>query len=117
MSEVIAIRDRLGRQLADKDSELAAQRDRIKALEAEVERLVTRHSLRLRKDRDPQVADRRTLKVPAPYRPGKNEPLDIVIAASGSRREAAHWHDGQWFDVLCLRQTAEEYSSFMEGRT
>lgn len=31
------------------------------------------------------------------------------IASHGSRREGAHWHDGEWRDVLCLRLTRDDF--------
>ena len=68
--------------------------------ESTVEGMVVQHALRL-KD---------------PHRANHKESLSVVMASAGSRREAAHWHDGQWYDVLCLRQTKAEYDRFMEGR-
>ena len=67
--------------------------------EAEVEKMVVQHGLRV-KD---------------PYRANHKESLQVVIASAGSRREAAHWWNGQWYDVLCLKLTAGEYERFMEG--
>lgn len=67
--------------------------------EAEVRKLVVQHGLRV-KD---------------PYRANHKESMDVVLASAGSRREAAHWHDGRWHDVLCLKLTAAEYERFMEG--
>jgi len=40
--------------------------------------------------------------------PGEN--VNVWIASVGSRRERAHWHEGQWHDVLCLRITAPEFN-------
>lgn len=57
------------------------------------------------------------LRLKDPYRANHKEVLSVVMAGAGSRREAAHWDNGQWYDVLCLRQTAEEYARFMETRT
>lgn len=31
------------------------------------------------------------------------------LAERGARREQAHWCDGKWYDVLCLRLLAREY--------
>jgi hypothetical protein len=67
--------------------------------EQEVLKMVVQHQLRL-KD---------------PYRSNHKESIAVVMAGAGSRREAAHWHEGKWYDVLCLRQTRSEYDRFMEG--
>ncbi len=39
------------------------------------------------------------------------------LARVGSRRNAAHWHDGKLVDLMILRQTATEYAAFQTGRT
>ena len=33
----------------------------------------------------------------------------IWVARMGSRRERAHWRDGTWLDLVCLRLTAPEF--------
>jgi RimJ/RimL family protein N-acetyltransferase len=40
---------------------------------------------------------------------GKMQNPNVWVASRGSRRERAHWHDGAWHDVICLRLTAPEY--------
>lgn len=40
-------------------------------------------------------------------------------ARVGSRRESCHWHDGRWWPVVVMRQTADEFADFLktqEGR-
>lgn len=36
----------------------------------------------------------------------------VWMASQGSRRERAHFHNGEWCDVLCLRITGPEYRVF-----
>lgn len=47
------------------------------------------------------------------WEPGKEKSMQVNphvwIASQGSRRERAHYHDGAWCDVLCLRITAPEF--------
>jgi len=40
---------------------------------------------------------------------GKSGNPHTWVAAQGSRRERAHWRDGVWLDLICLRLTAPEY--------
>lgn len=44
---------------------------------------------------------------------GRMQHPNLWVAQQGSRREGAHWHNGTWHDVICLRLTAEEYSAFI----
>ena len=62
-----------------------------------------------------QMVVQHGLRLKDPYRANHKESLDVIVAGAGSRREAAHWHKGQWHDVLCLKQTKAEYDRFMEG--
>ncbi len=45
--------------------------------------------------------------------PGEN--IDVWVASQGSRRERAHWYQGAWHDVICLRLTGPEYESSRLG--
>lgn len=36
-------------------------------------------------------------------------------ASQGSRRERAHWREGVWLDLICLRLTASEYQESHPG--
>lgn len=40
---------------------------------------------------------------------GKSGNPHTWVASQGSRRERAHWRDGVWVDLICLRLTAPEY--------
>lgn len=44
---------------------------------------------------------------------GQMDRPNLWIAQQGSRREGCHWHRGVWHDVLCLRQTKEEFLAFV----
>ena len=37
------------------------------------------------------------------------------VATQGSRKERAHWRDGKWLDLICLRLTAPEYEALHPG--
>lgn len=39
----------------------------------------------------------------------------VWVASQGSRRERAHWRDGRWLDVICLRLTAPEFRGCYPG--
>lgn len=44
---------------------------------------------------------------------GQMQKPHLWVAQQGSRRERAHWHEGTWHDVICLRQTKDEYDAFV----
>lgn len=46
---------------------------------------------------------------------GKEGNPHIWAAAVGSRKERAHWRDGIWQDLVCLRLTAPEYREHYPG--
>lgn len=45
---------------------------------------------------------------------GNSDP-SMWVAGVGSRRERAHWLDGRWIDVICLRLTAPEFQELYPG--
>jgi RimJ/RimL family protein N-acetyltransferase len=46
---------------------------------------------------------------------GKMQHPNVWVASRGSRRERAHWHQGAWHDVVCLRITAPEFETSRLG--
>lgn len=44
---------------------------------------------------------------------GKLDKPHLWVARQGSRRERAHYHNGEWRDILCLRLLRSEYQDLM----
>jgi RimJ/RimL family protein N-acetyltransferase len=56
------------------------------------------------------------IRLQSQYRRNHREPVAVVLASQASRRERSHWYEDGWTDVLCLRTTREEFTSFVESQ-